>query len=437
MVVGSGMLMSQSVQPKPATPVAQVVTLAFATAVSCYIMGILVEKIWPHQIGQATWFAEFARAIQYACVWLAAAAVVFVGVRTSSQRTRAALLVAGAALLAGLLLRGSIVGYRAVGHMSIDTIVLGFRVEFFLRVLGMVAIAVAVWPRARVAAVLGLLAYSFFVVDNFHIAWLRAFRFSPTGEWVCDALALTALISMAIMVRAAAGDMRCDSEPLLRRSYHALAIAMGLRVVLAAIVAFGVLLGLGDGSPLLRWLLPLSLGGAWLINLLLLVAAVRLVFAATSESLRLAIAAGMLICASFLQIPILGELWQALHERSYPTHSAAVLQFRYAIPLLTLIGTWTLISVVYRVANQRGQNEVAESTFASGVMFIVVSVAGFASQLALSEVRTRGQAIGALAISVGCALAAVVLLLRLFQRARDALPTPTDLPSAIVRPTQV
>ena len=431
------MLTSQSLQPKPATPVAQVVILAFAATVVCYIIRVLAEKIWPHQFGQVTWFVELAGAIRYACAWLAAAVVVFVAVRTSSQRRRAALLVAGTALLASLLLLGLVLAYNAVGHAAIDTMVLGFRVEFFLRVLAMVAIAVAVWPRTRIAAVFGLLAYSVFVLDNFHIAWLRTFRFSPTGEWIFDALALTAIVSMGVMLRVAAGDLRCDSEPLLRRSYHALAIAMGLRVVLAAVVAFGVLLGLGDGSPLLRWLLPLSLGGAWMITLLVLVAAVRLVFAATGESLRAAIAAGMLICVSFLQIPILGELWQELHERSYPTRSAAVTQFRYAIPLLTLLGTWGLISVVYRVANQRGQNEVAEATFASGVMFFVVSVAGFASQLALSEVRTRGQAIGALAISVGCALAAVVLLLRLFQRARDALPTPTELPSAIVRPTQV
>jgi hypothetical protein len=414
-----------------------VVNLTFAAWVSCYLISILVEKSWPMQSGKVAWFADLASAIRYACALMAASAIVFVALRTASRQRRTALLVAGTVLLLHLLLHVSIMAYRALGHFSIETIVFGFRVEFGLRLVGVVAMGIAVWPRARIAAALALSAQGFFALDMFHVAWLREFRFSPTGEWVSDALAVTSMVAMAVMIRTAAGDLRCDSEPLLRRSYHALAVAMGLRVVLAAVVAFGVLLGLGDGSPLLRWLLPLSLGGAWVINLLVLVAAVRLVFAATGESLRLAIAAGMLICVSFLQIPILGELWQALHGRSYPTHSAAVLQFRYAIPLLTLLGTWGLISVVYRVANQRGQNEVAEATFASGVMFFVVSVAGFASQLALSEVRTRGQAIGALAISVGCALAAVVLLLRLFQRARDALPTTTELPSAIARPTQV
>lgn len=428
------MLMTAAAQPKQATPVAHIVNLVFATAVGCFLGSVLVETIWPHRRGDATWFVELVSAMRYGCSWLAAAVVVFITVRTSARRSRVALWVAGAVLLTGLLLRGLLLAYNVSGDIAIDTLVLGFRVEFWLRVLGMVAIAVAVWPRARVAAVLALLAQSFFVVDNFNITWLRAFRFSPTGAWVSDALVLTTLISMAVMVRTAAGDLRCDSEPLLRRSYHALAIAMGLRVVLAAVVAFGVLLGLGDGSPLLRWLLPLSLGGAWVINLLMLVAAVRLVFAATCESLRLATAAGMLISASFLQIPILGALWQTLHGDNPRMNNHAASQFRFIIPTLTLVGTWGLISVVYRVANQRGQHEVAESTFARGMMVIVVSVAGFVAQLALSEVRTRGQAIGALAISVGCGLAAVVLLLRLFQRARDALPTPTELPAAIVRP---
>lgn len=417
----------------PATSVGKLAVAIVVLPVIWYAVSLAVTLDHGSSVSTLMWVNQAGSGLRAACTVLLAGLLWFLASRQSSPRARQLLSIAGALFLGALLLRVGIAAYTQRDGGSFEVWKWSNRIGMTARLIAVVAMSAVAWRDARTASLVALGIEAFFGIDGTWNVLPSAWHHGNTMRLLYFGLAVVAAVANVVQLRAIVADARCDSKPLLRSSYDQLSVSMALRVVVAVVSCLVVVTAFGSNGRQLKWLLPISIGGAWLANLWGLIGATRLVFADTGYSGRVAVGAGAMIWAVVVQIPMLVVLWNLVQGHTDHFDREGLTNFQYAAPIVNALGLLLLVSAVQRAAVRAGQFELAESTLASAIIFGIMNVATVIAQYGLGRVKSKGEAMFALAIAAGCGLAAVVTLMRIFSRARDARDqTPQPLPTARV-----
>ncbi len=418
---------------RPATKVGQLAVAIIVLPVLWHAVGLVVGWDSKRSISTLMWVNYAGGGVRAACTVLLTGVLWFLAARQRSPLARRLLSIAGAFFLAALLMRFGVAAYVQRDGGSLAIWEWTTRIVTTVRLAAVVAIAVVAWRGARTATVIALALEAFFWMDATWRVLPASWNHGNTMRLLYFGLAVVVAIANVGQLRTIAGETRCDSKPLLRASYDQLSVSMALRVVVAVVSCLVVFTAFGPDGRQLKWLLPISLGGAWLANLWGIIGATRLVFADTGYSGRVAVGAGAMLWAVVVQIPTLVLLWHTVRGQAGYFDREGLSNFQYAVPIVNAVGLLLLVSAVQRAAVRAGQFELAESTLASAIIVGILNVATIVAQYGLGRVKTKSEALLALAIAAGCGLFAVITLMRVFNRARDAGEQPTQpLPTARV-----
>ncbi len=405
-----------------ASIVLPMVWYALSTAINWDHEGNLSTLLWMNQTGNGLRAAT--NVLLVGCLW-------YVAARQSKVTARTLLFMAGTLFVAVLLIRLGVAVWVQREGSSVAAWQLSSQITASLRLAAILALAVVAWHSARIASIVALGVEVFFWSDVMWKVLPASYYTRSTAPLVFLALAVVLAVANVVQLKAIAADTRCDSKPLLRSSYDQLSVSMALRVVVAVVACLFVLMAFGSNGRQLKWLLPVSVTGAWLANVWGGIGATRLVFADTGNSGRVAIGAGALIWAVVVQLPLVVMLWNVAQGRTDHFDSESLTNFQYAAPIVTVFGLLVLVTAVRNAAARDGQFALAESTMASAIIIGILSVAALAAQYGMTRIKTKSEALLALALAAGCGLFAVIMLMGVFSRARDAQDqTPQPLPSA-------